>query len=139
MYYINKTYLYSKKNIAGFEILDNEDKDFRELLHVDEAIEFIKNKGGKIYNATLYKKKKDKFDRVIYDIKADGENLKDLKEKQNKLQTLEVEKRVNQNSKKIEKDASKKLDMIYPAEYQKKYIFFPCYFSPLNCILYNLA
>ncbi|WP_207743815.1 hypothetical protein, partial [Clostridium sp. 1001270J_160509_D11] len=47
---------------------------------------------------------------------------KDLKEKQNKLQTLEVEKRVNQNSKKIEKDASKKLDMIYPAEYQKKYI-----------------
>ena len=64
---------------------------------------------------------------------------KDLKEKQNKLQTLEVEKRVNQNSKKIEKDASKKLDMIYPAEYQKKYIFFPCYFSPLNCILYNLA
>ena len=53
MYYINKTYLYSKKNIAGFEILDNEDKDFRELLHVDEAIEFIKNKGGKIYNATL--------------------------------------------------------------------------------------
>ena len=29
---------------------------------------------------------------------------------------------VNQNSKKIEKDASKKLDMIYPAEYQKKYI-----------------
>ena len=81
MYYINKTYLYSKKNIAGFEILDNEDKDFRELLHVDEAIEFIKNKGGKIYNATLYKKKKDKFDRVIYDIKADGENLKDLKEK----------------------------------------------------------
>ena len=77
MYYINKTYLYSKKNIAGFEILDNEDKDFRELLHVDEAIEFIKNKGGKIYNATLYKKKKDKFDRVIYDIKADGENLKD--------------------------------------------------------------
>ena len=64
---------------------------------------------------------------------------KDLKEKQNKLQTLEVEKRVNQNSKKIEKDASKKLDMIYPAEYQKKYIFFPCYFSPLNFILYNLA
>ena len=47
---------------------------------------------------------------------------KDLKEKQNNLQTLEVEKRVNQNSKKIEKDASKKLDMIYPAEYQKKYI-----------------
>ena len=81
MYYINKTYLYSKKNIAGFEILDNVDKDFRELLHVDEAIEFIKNKGGKIYNATLYEKKKDKFDRVIYDIKADGENLKGLKDR----------------------------------------------------------
>ena len=42
MYYINKTFLYSKKNIAGFEILDNEDKDFRFLLHVDEAIDFIK-------------------------------------------------------------------------------------------------
>ena len=47
---------------------------------------------------------------------------KDLKEKQNKLQTLEVEKRVNQNSNKIEKDAIKKLNMIYPTEYQKKYI-----------------
>ena len=54
MYYINKTYLYSKKNIAGFEILDKDDSDFRILLHYDEAIEFIKNQGGKIYNAEIY-------------------------------------------------------------------------------------
>ncbi|MBU5335865.1 hypothetical protein [Intestinibacter bartlettii] len=47
---------------------------------------------------------------------------KDLKEKQNKLQTLEVEKRVNQNSKTLEEDATEKLNMIYPTEYQKKYI-----------------
>lgn len=32
---------------------------------------------------------------------------KDLKEKQNKLQTLEVEKRVNQNSKKLKKMLAK--------------------------------
>lgn len=82
MYYINKTFLYSKKNIAGFEILDNENKDFRSLLHYDEAIEFIKNQGGKIYNAVVYEKERDNFNRVIYDIKADGENLKDLKERE---------------------------------------------------------
>ena len=74
MYYINKTFLYSKKNIAGFEILDKDDSDFRILLHYDEAIEFIKNQGGKIYNA-------DNFGKVIYDIKADGEKLKDLKDR----------------------------------------------------------
>ena len=51
MYYINKTFLYSKKNIAGFEILDKDDSDFRILLHYDEAIEFVKNQDGKIYNA----------------------------------------------------------------------------------------
>ena len=55
MYYINKTFLYSKKNIAGFEILDNEDKDFRELLHVDEAIEFIKNKLYRLFYAYIVK------------------------------------------------------------------------------------
>ena len=38
MYYINKTFLYSKKNIAGFEILDKDDSDFRILLHYDEAM-----------------------------------------------------------------------------------------------------
>ena len=71
MYYINKTFLYSKKNIAGFEILDKDDSDFRILLHYDEAIEFVKNQDGKIYN----------FGKVIYDIKADGEKLKDLKDR----------------------------------------------------------
>ena len=56
MYYINKTFLYSKKNIAGFEILDNEDKDFRLLLHVDETIDFIKKHGNRIYNAVVYER-----------------------------------------------------------------------------------
>lgn len=81
MYYINKTFLYSKKNIAGFEILDKDDKNFRLLLHVDEAIEFIKKQGGKIYNAVVYEKGKDDFGKPIYDLKADGENLKDLKDR----------------------------------------------------------
>ena len=81
MYYINKTFLYSKKNIAGFEILDNENKDFRILLHVDEAIDFIKKQGNRIYNAVVYEKGKDNFGRAIYDIKADGEHLKDLKDR----------------------------------------------------------
>ena len=81
MYYINKTFLYSKKNIAGFEILDKDDSDFRILLHYDEAIEFIKNQGGKIYNAEIYEKEIDNFGKVIYDIKADGEKLKDLKDR----------------------------------------------------------
>ncbi|MFR5133040.1 MAG: hypothetical protein ACLTDP_10905 [Terrisporobacter sp.] len=49
--YINKTYLYSKKNIVGFELLDKENKDFRKLLHYEEAIEYIKL-GGKL-NAQL--------------------------------------------------------------------------------------
>ena len=79
--YINKTFLYSKKNIAGFEILDKDDSDFRILLHYDEAIEFIKNQGGKIYNAEIYEKEIDNFGKVIYDIKADGEKLKDLKDR----------------------------------------------------------
>ena len=82
MYYINKTSLYSKKNIAGFEISDNENTDFRKLLHVDEAINFIKSQGGKIYNAVVYEKGKDNFDRIIYNIKADGENLKDLRDRE---------------------------------------------------------
>ncbi|WP_455543321.1 hypothetical protein [Intestinibacter sp.] len=82
MYYINKTYLYSKKNIAGFEILNKDDAHFRMLLHVDEAIEFIKNQGGKIYNAIVYEKGKDNFGKIIYDIKADGKNLKDLKDRE---------------------------------------------------------
>lgn len=81
MYYINKTYLYSKKNIAGFEILDKEDENFRMLLHFDEAIKFIQDQGGKIYNAVVYVKAKDNFGRNIYDIKADGQNLKDLKDR----------------------------------------------------------
>lgn len=81
MYYINKTFLYSKKNVAGFEILDNEDESKRFLLHVDEAIEFIKKEGGKIHNALVYEKGKNSFGKPIYDIKADGENLNDLKDR----------------------------------------------------------
>lgn len=81
MYYINKTFLYSKKNIAGFEILDKEDKDFRRLLQYDEAIEFIKNQGGKIYNAEIYEKDMDYFGNIIYDVKADSKHLKDLKQR----------------------------------------------------------
>lgn len=81
MYYINKTFLYSKKNIAGFEILDKEDKNFRLLLQVDETIDFIKKQGNKIYNAVVYEKGKDSLGKAIYDIKADGEHLKDLKDR----------------------------------------------------------
>ncbi len=81
MYYINKTFLYSKKNVAGFEILDNEDNTKRFLLDVDEAIEFIKREGGKIHNAVVYEKEKNSFGKTIYDIKADGENLRDLKDR----------------------------------------------------------
>ena len=72
MYYINKTFLYSKKNIAGFEILDKDDSDFRILLHYDEAIEFVKNEGGKIYNAEIYKKEIDNFGKVIFFAAASG-------------------------------------------------------------------
>ena len=81
MYYINKTFLYSKKNIAGFEILDKEDKNFRLLLQVDETIDFIKKQGNKIYNAVVYEKGKDSLGKSIYAIKADGEHLKDLKDR----------------------------------------------------------
>lgn len=81
MYYINRTFLYSKKNVAGFEILDNEDASFRELFHVDEAIDFIKDNGNKIFNAVVCETGRDAFNRPVYDIKADGENLKDLKDR----------------------------------------------------------
>ena len=57
--YINKTYLYTKKNIAGFELLDKENKDFRKLLHYEEAIEYIKSLGGKIENAQVFIKNKN--------------------------------------------------------------------------------
>ena len=76
--YINKTYLYSKRNIAGFELLDENNKNFRKLLHYEEAIEFIKSQGGKIKNAQVYIKEKNYFGKEIYDIKADGKILRDL-------------------------------------------------------------
>ena len=71
--YINKTYLYSKKNIVGFELLDKENKDFRKLLHYEEAIEYIKSLGGKIENAQVFIKNKNDLGKNIYDIKVDGQ------------------------------------------------------------------
>ena len=47
---------------------------------------------------------------------------KDLKNKQNKLETLQVENISSKNSNKLEEEASSKLDMVYPDEYQKRYI-----------------
>ena len=48
---------------------------------------------------------------------------KDLKKKKNKLEALEVENIGDKSSNKLEEDASSKLDMIYPTEYQKRYIY----------------
>ena len=76
--YINKTYLYSKKNIVGFELLDKENKDFRKLLHYEEAIEYIKSLGGKIENAQIFIKNKNDLGKNIYDIKVDGEIIFNL-------------------------------------------------------------
>ena len=76
--YINKTYLYSKKNIVGFELLDKENKDFRKLLHYEEAIEYIKSFGGKIENAQVFIKNKNDLGKNIYDIKVDGEIIFNL-------------------------------------------------------------
>ena len=63
--YINKTYLYTKKNIAGFELLDKENKDFRKLLHYEEAIEYIKSLGGKIENAQVFIKNKNDLGKYL--------------------------------------------------------------------------
>ena len=76
--YINKTYLYSKKNIVGFELLDKENKDFRKLLHYEEAIEYIKSLGGKIENAQIFIKNKNDLGKNFYDIKVDGEIIFNL-------------------------------------------------------------
>ena len=76
--YINKTYLYSKKNIVGFELLDKENKDFRKLLQYEEAIEYIKSLGGKIENAQIFIKNKNDLGKNIYDIKVDGEIIFNL-------------------------------------------------------------
>lgn len=76
--YINKTYLYSKKNIVGFELLDKENKDFRKLLHYEEAIEYIKSLGGKIENAQIFIKNKNDLGKNIYDIKVDGQIIFNL-------------------------------------------------------------
>ena len=76
--YINKTYLYTKKNIAGFELLDKEDKDFRKLLHYEEDIEYIKSLGGKIENAQIFIKNKNDLGKNIYDINVDGEIIFNL-------------------------------------------------------------
>ena len=76
--YISKTYLYTKKNIAGFELLDKENKDFRKLLHYEEAIEYIKSLGGKIENAQIFIKNKNDLGKNIYDIKVDGEIIFNL-------------------------------------------------------------
>lgn len=76
--YISKTYLYTKKNIAGFELLDKENKDFRKLLHYEEAIEYIKSLGGKIENAQVFIKNKNDLGKNIYDIKVDGEIIFNL-------------------------------------------------------------
>ena len=76
--YINKTYLYTKKNIAGFELLDKENKDFRKLLHYEEAIEYIKSLGGKNENAQIFIKNKNDLGKNIYDIKVDGQIIFNL-------------------------------------------------------------
>ena len=76
--YISKTYLYTKKNIAGFELLDKENKDFRKLLHYEEAIEYIKSLGGKIENAQVFIKNKNDLGKNIYDIKVDGQIIFNL-------------------------------------------------------------
>ena len=76
--YINKTYLYTKKNIAGFELLDKENKDFRKSLPSEEAIEYTKSLGGKIENAQLFIKNKNDLGKNIYDIKVDGQIIFNL-------------------------------------------------------------
>lgn len=73
--YLNKTYIYSKKNIAGFEFLDENNKNFRKLCHYEEAIKFINSLGGKIENARVFVKEENIFGIEVYDIKADGINL----------------------------------------------------------------
>ena len=47
---------------------------------------------------------------------------KDLKKKQNKLETLKVENIGDKSSNNLEEEASSKLNMSYPKEYQKRYI-----------------
>lgn len=79
--YINRTYIYSPKNIAGFEFLDKEDKDFRKLCHYEEAIDFIKSLGGKILNAEIFEKEKNFLGTKVYDIKGDGKILKSILDK----------------------------------------------------------
>lgn len=79
--YINKIYIYSKRNIAGFEFLDRENQDFRKILHYEEAIEFIKSLGGKIENAKVFVKEINFLGKEIYDIKADGKLLVDFLDK----------------------------------------------------------
>lgn len=79
--YINKTYIYSKKNIAGFELLDKNNKDFRKLCHYEEAIDFVKSIGGKIENAEIFIKEENFLGRKVYDIRGDGKNLKDILDK----------------------------------------------------------
>ena len=46
-----------------------------------------------------------------------------INKKKNKLEALEVENIGDKSSNKLEEDASSKLDMIYPTEYQKRYIY----------------
>lgn len=76
--YINKTYIYSKKNIAGFEFLDKNNKDFRKLCHYEEAIDFVESLGGKIENAEVFVKEENFLGKKVYDIRADGKKLKDI-------------------------------------------------------------
>lgn len=75
---LTKRILYSKKNIVGFELLDKENKDFRKLLHYEEAIEYIKSLGGKIENAQVFIKNKNDLGKNIYDIKVDGQIIFNL-------------------------------------------------------------
>ena len=79
--YINKTYIYSKRNIAGFEFLDSENKDFRKILHYEEAIEFVNSVGAEIENAKVFVKEINSLGREIYDIEAVGKLLTDLLDK----------------------------------------------------------
>lgn len=79
--YINKTYIYSKRNIAGFEFLDRDDKDFRKILHYEEAIDFVKYLDGEIDNAKVFVKGINSLGKEIYDIKADGKLLTDFLDK----------------------------------------------------------
>lgn len=74
--YINKVYVYSKKNIAGFEFLDKKNENFRKLCHSNEALDFIKSLGGKVENAEIFVQEESYLGMKAYNIRANGKKFK---------------------------------------------------------------